>query len=170
MSERLQPRVNAFSPEYLSALRERDETSESALEAELAGPWTVREHDKRFHLFREWESFETGHRPFASFETREDAVLFLTGLRMLAQPPRFRSREASSMPAGYLVEREGEVAGDTRSYQPDLLLAANVLAGLVRSAADLASLLGIAGGTTQEIAGEILGTTVLSGVAEPAGA
>ncbi|MEA2605022.1 MAG: hypothetical protein QOF89_6014 [Acidobacteriota bacterium] len=170
MSDRPQPRINAFSPEYLSALRERDETSESALEAELAGPWTVREHDKRFHLFREWESFETGHRPFASFETREDAVLFLTALRMLARPPLFRGREMVSPSAAYVVERDGEVAGATRTYQRDLVLAANVLAGLVRSAVDLANMMGIAGGTTQEITGEILGVTVLGATGEPAGA
>ncbi len=168
MSDRPQPPVNAFSPQYLSALRERDETSESALEAELAGPWTLREHDERFHLFREWEGFETGHQPFASFATRENGVLFLTALRMLAQPPLFRGRETSSLPAGHLVERAGEIAGATRAYQPDLLLAANVLAGLARSAADLANLLGLAGGATQEIAGEILGTTILTGAAEPA--
>ena len=52
MSDRPQPRINAFSPEYLSALRERDETSESAMEAELAGPWTVREHDQRLDVER----------------------------------------------------------------------------------------------------------------------
>jgi hypothetical protein len=170
MSDRPQPRINAFSPEYLSALRERDETSVSALEAELAGPWTVREHEQRFHLFRDWESFEAGHRPFASFETREDAVLFLTALRMLARPPQFRGREAVSPSAGYLVEREGEVVGATRTNQRDLMVAANVLAGLVRSAADLANMMGIAGGTTQEITGEILGVTVLKVAGEPAGA
>ncbi|MBW8875600.1 MAG: hypothetical protein JF614_11610 [Acidobacteria bacterium] len=168
MSDRPQARINAFSPEYLAALRERDETSESALEAELAGPWTVREHDQHYHLFRDWESFETGHRPFASFETREDAVLFLTALRLLARPPLFRGPEAASLPAGYLIEREGVIAGATRTHHPDLLLAANVLAGLVRSAADLANVLGIAGGTTQEITGEILGVTVLGATGEPA--
>jgi hypothetical protein len=109
MSDRPQPRINAFSPEYLSALRERDETSVSALEAELAGPWTVREHEQRFHLFRDWESFEAGHRPFASFETREDAVLFLTALRMLARPPQFRGREAVSPPRLRNIHRKGHL-------------------------------------------------------------
>jgi hypothetical protein len=159
MSDRPQARLNAFSPEYLSALRERDETSGSALEAELAGPWTVREHDQRHHLFREWESFEAGHRPFGSFATREDALLFLTALRMLSWPPLFRGRET---PADHWIEREAEDVGVTRTFQPDLILAANVLARLVRSAPDLANVMGLAGGTTQESTGEILGITVMA--------
>ena len=168
MSHPPQACINAFSPEYLSALRERDETSASALEAELAGPWTVREHDQRYHLFREWESFETGHRPFGSFATREDALLFLTALRMLAWPPLFSGREEGLVPADHRIEREGEDAGATRTFLPDLLLAANVLARLVRSAPDLANVLGLAGGTTQESTGEILGVSVLARAAEAA--
>ncbi|HEV7504898.1 MAG TPA: hypothetical protein VGS07_08310 [Thermoanaerobaculia bacterium] len=162
MSHPPQTCINAFSPEYLSALRERDETSDSALEAELAGPWTVREHDRQYHLFREWESFETGHRPFGSFATREDALLFLTALRMLAWPPLFKGREPAAVPADHRIEREGEDAGATRTFLPDLLLAANVLARLVRSAPDLANVLGLAGGTTQESTGELLGVSVLA--------
>ena len=167
MSQPPQACVNAFSPAYLSALRERDETS-GALEAELAGPWTVREHGQRYHLFREWESFATGHQPFGTFATREDALLFLTALRMLAWPPLFKGREADSVPADHRIEREGEDAGATRTFLPDLLLAANVLARLVRSAPDLANVLGLAGGTTQESTGEILGVAVLARAGEPA--
>ncbi|HSS47309.1 MAG TPA: hypothetical protein VLX28_00050 [Thermoanaerobaculia bacterium] len=167
MSDRPQACINAFSPEYLAALRERDETP-GALEAELAGPWTVREHDQRYHLFREWESFEAGHRPFGSFATREDALLFLSALRMLSGPPLFRGRETASPPADHWIEREGEDVGVTRTFLPDLLLAANILARLVRSAPDLANVLGLAGGTTQESTGEILGGSVLARAAEAA--
>jgi hypothetical protein len=162
MSNRPQACINAFSAEYLSALRERDETSGSALEAELAGPWTVREHDQLHHLFREWESFEAGHWPFGSFANREDALLFLSALRMLAWPPLFRVRETGSAPGDHRIEREGEDVGVTRTVQPDLILAANILARLVRSAPDLANVLGLAGGTTQESTGEILAVTVLA--------
>jgi hypothetical protein len=168
MSDRPQACINAFSPEYLSALRERDETSGSALEAELAGPWTVREHGQRFHLFREWESFEAGHRPFGSFATREDALLFLTALRVMSWPPLFKGRDTAAVPADHRIEREGEDVGATRTLMPDLIVAANVLARLVRSAPDLANVLGLAGGTTQESAGEILGVTVLARAEEPA--
>ena len=168
MSDRPLTRVNAFSPEYLSALRERDETSGSALEAELAGPWTVREHDQLHHLFREWESFEKGHFPFGTFANREDALLFLTALRMMSWPPLFKVREPTSAPEDHRIEREGEDVGVTRTFQPDLILAANVLARLVRSAPDLANVLGLAGGTTQENTGEILGITVLTRADMPA--
>ncbi len=168
MSRRSQAYVNAFSLEYLSALRERDETSSSALEADLAGPWAVREHGLRYHLFREWESFETGHQPFGSFASREDALLFLSALRMLAGPPLFKGRETSSTVAEHRIEREGEDVGGTRTFHPDLILAANVLARLVRSAPDLANVLGLAGGTTQESTGEILGSTVLASEEPPA--
>lgn len=167
MSDRPQPCVNAFSLEYLSALRERDETSVGALEGELAGPWTVREHDRRFHLFREWESFEAGHQPFGSFGAREDAFLFLSALRMLSGPPLFRGRETAA-PTNHRIEREGETVGATRTFHPDLILAANVLARLVRSAPDLANVLGLAGGTTQESTGEILGSRVMAQAGSPA--
>ena len=170
MSDRPQACVNAFSLEYLAALHERDETSGSALESELAGPWAVREHGQRYHLFREWQSFEAGHQPFGSFASRDDALLFLSALRMLAAPPLFKGRETSSTPADHRIEREGEDVGATRTFHPDLILAANILAGLVRSAPDLANVLGLAGGTTQESTGEILGVTVLARAEVPTGA
>jgi len=58
--------------------------------------------------------------------------------------------------------------GVTRIFQPDLIRAANVLARLVRSAPDLANVIGLAGGTTQESTGEILGITVLAPADMPA--
>lgn len=153
--------VNAFSPRYLSALEEKDEPA-GAAEAEAAGPWTLRERDGRLYVFREWESFETGHLATAEFENREDALAFLLALRVSARPALFRMREASEpSQEGYEVEREGETAGRLRVHRPDLLTVAHALAGVARSPADLALLMELSGPLVQEMTGEILGKEVL---------
>ena len=50
---------NAFSPEYLETVRERDDPS-TTLEADTAEPWEVREAGSHFGLFHPWESPERG--------------------------------------------------------------------------------------------------------------
>lgn len=165
MSEDRDRPASAFSPRYLAALKEKDEPS-GAAEAEAAGPWVLREREGRIYLFREWESFETGHSPTAEFEAREDALAFLLALRVSARPALFRMREASGpSQKGYEVEREGERVGRIRVFLPDLLTMAHALAGVGRSAADLALLMELSGPLVQQMTGEILG----QGVTEDSG-
>ncbi len=156
MSDHSQRPANAFSPLYLAALEEKEEPA-GASEAETAGPWVLRERDGKLYVFREWESFETGHVPMAEFEAREDALAFLLALRVSARPALFRMREASEPSRkGYEVEREGETAGRIRVYRPDLLTVAHALAGVARSPADLALLMELSGPLVQQMTGEIL--------------
>lgn len=160
MSDQHQRPVNAFSQQYLATLEERDEPA-GAAEAEAAGPWTLRERDGRLYLFREWESFETGHTPTAEFEAREDALAFLLALRVSARPALFRMREASEpSQKGFEVEREGETVGRIRVFRPDLLTLAHALAGVGRSPADLALLMELSGPLVQQMTGEILGAEI----------
>jgi hypothetical protein len=169
MSQNPHQPLNAFSPEYLAALRERDEPP-SASDADSVGPWRYRERDGRFYIFRQWESFETGHRPVAAFQSREDALLFMTALRVAAGMPVFRVRNPESPAAeGYEVEREGEVVGHLKSGRPELVTVANVLAATAHSPVDLAILLEMSGSQVQEMAGEILGQDILGGPGTGAG-
>ena len=156
---RAQP-MTALSPEYLVALRERDEPVN--VDPDIVGPWRIREAEGRFHLFREWESFEMGHRPAASFGHREDALLFSIALRVCGGSAIFRVREGGPVgPEGYRVEREGQLVGTVKADRAELLVIAHALAGIARSPVDLAILFELAGSEIQEMAGEILAQAVL---------
>jgi hypothetical protein len=114
--------LSAFSERYLAALRERDEPP-SAPDGDVVGPWRVREHGDRFCLFREWESFETGHTPVAEFTNREDALIFATALRAIAGPPAYRVRTSSAPDAGGCeIERDGETVGRFAYRREELLV------------------------------------------------
>lgn len=153
--------VTAFSPEYLAALRERDEPP-TAVDPEIVGPWRIWERDGLSHIFRDWERFETGHQPVASFKLREDAFLFVAALRASVRPMIFRVRsEGPPDPEGYRVERDGELVGYLRRDRAELLVIAHAMSNLVRSPVDLALLLQIAGSEVQKMAGEILGQEAL---------
>lgn len=160
MSERSPHPVNAFSPEYLAVLREQDEPA-SATDGDVVGPWRLREHEDKFHLFREWERFETGHRPVASFNHREDALLFVVALGVAGRSAIFRPQEPASGQGGFQVDREGEVVGTVWMHRADLLVIAHTLASVARSPVDLSILLELAGTQVQEMTGEILGMGVL---------
>ncbi len=153
--------LSAFSERYLAALRERDEPP-SASDGDVVGPWRVREHGDRFCLFREWESFETGHTPVAEFTNREDALVFASALRAIAGPPAYRVRTSSAPGAGGCeIERDGEMVGRFAYRREELLVAAHVLVFLTRCPADMAMLLELSGSQVQEMAGEILGQEIL---------
>jgi len=149
--------VTAFSPEYIAALRERDEPV-TAADPDIVGPWRIWERDDMFHIFREWERFESGHQPVASFRHREDALLFTTALRACARPMIFRIQNPGPIAAeGYRVERDGEFVGYLKTDRAELLVAAHALSNVGRSPMDLAVLFELAGSEVQEMAGEILG-------------
>lgn len=161
MSESSPQPVSAFSREYLTALRERDEPA-SATDGDVVGPWHLRERDGGFHVFREWEGFETGHSPVASFKNREDGVFFQIALGIASRSAFFHVREAGeSEGGGYVVQREGEAVGSLRTYRAELLVIAHTLASLVRSPVDLSTLFELSGSQIQEMTGEILGQGVL---------
>jgi len=157
---RAQP-MTALSPEYLVALRERDEPVNVA-DPDVVGPWRIREAEGLFHLFREWERFETGHTPAASFGHREDALLFGIALRACGGSAIFRVREGGPVgPEGYRVEREGQPIGTVKTDRAELLVIAHALAVVARSPVDLALLFELAGSEIQEMTGEIIAQAVL---------
>jgi hypothetical protein len=153
--------LSALSPEYIDALRQRDEPP-GATDGDLAGHWRVRERDGEFHVFREWERFETGHRPVASLKLREDALLFVIALEIAGRPAIFRFRGGGELIGeGYSLEREGEAAGSLRLYRAELLVILHTLASVARSPVDLSTLLSLSGSQLQEMIGEILGQEIL---------
>jgi hypothetical protein len=157
---RAQP-TTALSPEYLVALRERDEPV-NATDPDIVGPWRIREAEGRFHIFREWESFASGHRPAASFGHREDALLFSIALRVCRGPAIYRVREGGPPSLeGYPVEREGQLVGTVKTDRPELQAIVHALASVARSPVDLALLFELAGSGIQEMTGEILADAIL---------
>lgn len=169
MSQHPAQPVTALSPEYIAALRERDEPLNVA-DPEAVGPWRIREAEGRFHLFREWERFEMGHTPVASFHSREDALLFSIALRVLGRTATFRVRDSGPIgPEGHRLEREGEPVGYLKMDRAELLAVAHALASVARSPIDLAILFELAGSEVQEMTGEILGQGVLGDEEETAG-
>jgi hypothetical protein len=149
--------VTAFSPEYIAALRDRDEPV-TAADPDIVGPWRIWEREDMFHIFREWERFEAGHQPVGSFKHREDALLFVAALRACARPMIFRIQNPGPIPPeGYRVERDGELVGYLKTDRAELLAVAHALSNVARSPMDLAILFELAGSEVQEMAGEILG-------------
>lgn len=157
MSQSTAQPVTAFSPEYLAALREQDEPP-TAVDPEVVGPWRIWERDDMFHIFRDWERFESGHQPVASFKLREDTFLFVAALRACIRPMIFRIQgQAPSAPEGYRLERDGEFVGYLKRDRAELLVVAHAMSNLMRSPVDLALLLQMAGSEVQKMTGEILG-------------
>ncbi len=148
---------NAFSPEYLQALEERDESG--GLAAEGADRLVLRQRGDRFGLFLPWRSWEAGDTPEVELGSREDALLFLAAWTVRARSPRYEL-QAAAEPEGHRVVREGLLTGRLRTFDPELLLVVNSLANLAISAESLALLLEVTGPTRQREVGEILGRIV----------
>lgn len=155
--------LNAFSPEILRALRERDEP-EASLEGEAS--LVLREREGRFALFRNWRSFEAGDVPEATFETREDALIFLAARGALSRARRYEMG-TSAGEAGFAVESEGCPAGWLRTFDSDWVFSANELAAVMRSSEDLARLMMLSGPARMEEVGEIIAREILAGGASP---
>ena len=161
MSEERAP-LNAFTPEFLRALRERDEPETSAAEGEGETSLVLRESEGRFALFRSWRKLEAGDEPEATFETREDALLFLAARGVLIRPRRYELA-ASSEGRRFKVSAEGRPVGWLRTFDSDWMFSANALAAVLRSSEGLARLMGLSGPWRIEEVGEILAREILAG-------
>jgi len=127
----------------------RDEP-DTAPEADALGPWHL-EPDPRggWAVLREGESLEVGSVPMAIFLKKEAAqivaaVLPGTGRRLryrLGQDPEDR---------GFPVLLDGAVAGYSRHFLEDLVVALNVVDALMASPRDFAWLLEAMGGLALE--------------------
>jgi hypothetical protein len=153
MSEKRAP-LNAFTPEFLRVLRERDEP-ETSMESEEETSLVLREAEGRFALFRNWRRFEAGDEPEATFETREDALIFLVARGALTRRRRY---ELSTSQEGgrFKVAVEGRPAGWLRTFDSDWVFSANALAAVLRSSENLARVVALSGPLRMEEVGEIL--------------
>lgn len=147
--------LNAFSQEYLDAVRERDDPS-TTLEADTAEPWEVREVGGLFGLFHPWESLEKGDLPPGTFHFRETALLFRLIWPALGRNRLFRLGSVAT-PEGYPVETSDQVVGYLKSFNPDAIFGAHIGSHLLRSPHSLAVLLWLSGSTVQRQVGRILG-------------
>ena len=155
------PSRNAFSEEYRAALRERD-APEGPWTDDAAKPLVVRDLGGRFGLFHPWEDPGSGAEPAALFASVEEARLALVARAALRKTQYYRLRQTAGE-RGYAVLREGEVAGALRLYEPEWVEVMNVVAMLAQSPESLAAVLELAGPTTQEEVGEILGLAIQPG-------
>lgn len=159
---------NAFSTEYLEAVRERDDPS-TALEADTAEPWEVREAEGRYGLFRPWEKEEDGSVARALFQFEETAWLFRLIWPALGRDRLFR---LSPEPAaeGYPVETGETTVAYLRGFNPEAVFAAHLASYLIRTPYALAYLVWLAGPSAQREVGKMLADLASGpGKAEAAG-
>jgi hypothetical protein len=147
------PSAQAFTPEYLELLDQRDEPGTGA-EAETAGPWSLAPHPRGHAVLRAGESLDLGDRPAAVFTNPDSARLAAAVLPGTGREPRYRlGKEPDAH--GYPVWLDGELAGHLALFDENLIAALNVADGLVRSPFHLAWLLDGAGGLALRYAGRL---------------
>ena len=155
---------NAFTPEFLQRIGERDEPL-TAAEADVAGPWVVEKMPGvGWGLFRAGEGAARQFRPYGVFRDRAMAQLFAAVLPGTGRDRAFRlSKDVEG--AGYAVEAGsgGEVVGYLALFDETLVAAAHAVECLVRRPESLADLLEAAGGVALERAGAILEARVSGG-------
>ncbi len=150
-----QPPANAFAPDFLSRLRQRDEPA-TAAEGDAAGPWRVAElADGRFGVFRAWEGPERGDPPAVVTRDRPAGLLVAAVLPGVGRDPRWRLRSEPSE-GGFALELGGEVVAHARHFLPELAQALDVLDALARSPEGLGRLLEAVGYGVLDHAGRAL--------------
>jgi hypothetical protein len=145
---------NAFSLEFLSALREMNEPP-TAAEAEMAGPWKLVDLNDQIGIYRDWENPTAGDSPYAAFPDRETALLFKAVLPLFSQETTFAG-EIAGLGEGVRIQRSGEWVGWCQVFNENLFFAAHMAAALTRSPRSLATLLEAAGPIVLEQVGRIL--------------
>jgi hypothetical protein len=154
--DRSTPVHNAFHPDFLHRIGERDEPLTGG-EADVAGPWLVEEiPGAGFGLFRSGEGKKRAFRPAAVFRDRAHALLAAAVLPGTGRDAAFRLGTEAEL-AGYPLRIPGgEIAGHLHLFDEALAAALHVVEALVRSPEALANLLEAAGGLALERAGAIL--------------
>jgi hypothetical protein len=157
--------LNAFSTEYLEAVRERDDPS-TALEADTSEPWEVRKVAGLYGLFRPWEE---GEAPRALFQFEETAWLFRLIWPALGRDRLFRLSSTSAA-EGFPVEAGETTVAYLQGFNPDAVFAAHLASYLIRTPYALAYLVWLAGPTAQREVGSMLADLASGlGPARPAG-
>jgi hypothetical protein len=152
---------NAFTPEFLQRIGERDEPLTGA-EADVAGPWVVEKMPGvGWGLYRSGEGVSRQFRPHGVFRDHAVALLFAAVLPGTGRDKAFRLRKDAEG-AGYAVEagEDGQVIGFLALFDETLVEAAHTVESLVRQPESLANLLEAAGGLALERSGVILDARV----------
>ena len=155
---------NAFTPEFLHRIGERDEPLTGA-EADVAGPWAVEKMPGiGWGIYRAGEGAARQFRPHGVFRDHAVALLFAAVLPGTGRDKAFRLRKDAEG-AGYAVESDpdGQVIGFLALFDESLVEAAHVVESLVRHPESLANLLEAAGGLALERSGAILDARVAGG-------
>jgi hypothetical protein len=154
---------NAFSPDFLARLGERDEPV-TAGEADVAGPWRVEEvpapAGTAYGLFRLGERPDRGDRPAMVFHRRSLALLAAAVLPGTGREAAFRiARERTG--EGFALETlDGEASGRMELFDENLVTALHVADCLCRSPHAFACFVEAAGAVLLERAGAILAERV----------
>ena len=151
---------NAFHPDFLRLLDERDEPITSA-EADMAGPWSVEPLAGRgFGLFRAGERPPRGFPPYAVFPDRFLALLAAAILPGLGRDPLLQLHPEPG-PDGYEVRLDdGTAVGHLELFDELFVDHMNAVLGLARHPASLAFLAEAAGATALKRCGAILAQRV----------
>jgi hypothetical protein len=148
--------LNAFIPEILRWLAERELDLCSAAEAEVAGPWKVVPLSLGdFGLFQVGESPEEGDLPAATLTSFENALLTAAILPGTGRDPLYRLNPEET-PQGFAIESAGEVVGHIPLYMPAVAEALHVVGCVLRSPAALARVLQAGSGPGLARAGRVL--------------
>ena len=158
---------NAFSPEFLDQLDERDEPV-TGNEADMAGPWSVEPLPGRgFGLFRLGESPDRAFQPFAVFPDRFLALLAAAILPGLGRDPLLQLTPEPG-PEGYEVQLDdGTVVGHLELFDELFVDHMNAVLGLARLPVSLAFVAEAVGATALRRCGAILAQRVRSEGAAP---
>jgi len=171
------PPANAFRPEYLDELFERDEATVAGTEAETRGPWRVlplpptggggeggggkdgRDHNERWVVLRAWEVLGH-HEPHARTLYREHALLWAAALEIASR--------GSDLAVGVTRDEEGlaitewsaetgpQTRGHIRVWDQDVAAAFRFLDALLRCPEALARVVDAAGSAIVELLGQRL--------------
>jgi hypothetical protein len=148
------PAPNAFTPEFLELLSDRDEPV-TAAEADTAGPWHLEQYPEAGGWAVLWQGANLpGSQPVATFAKQDAARLAAAVLPSTGRRSRYRLGK-DPVELGYPVFDEDQVVGYFERFNEDLLVALNVVDALVSSPASLAWLLDAAGGLALANAGKI---------------
>ncbi len=153
--------VNAFRSRFLNLIDDRDDP-DSALEADLDGPWTVAPCSwcgtEGFGVFRSWEDAQRDE-PRAWFTARE---LALTAAALMPASGKEDWFELSTVatPAGHRLEQRGQLVGFLPQFEERLAVGLHFAECLIRSPAAMASLLSASSPLALKLVGTILARTL----------
>lgn len=159
MSMRQEEPLNAFSDDYLNAVKQHDEPSTS-FEADMAGPFSLVEQQGMLALFRSWESSARGDVPLALFHHRETALLFQAIWPAVGRS-RFFNLRTTPTDHGFELEQEGQAVGSLQTFNPEAVLGGHFVSYLTRNPWSMALLVEACGPNAQRHVGQILGARVL---------